>query len=213
MEEHMTFAVGDISLEGLFSAPSTPPSTGAVICHPHPQYGGEMRNNVVSALTLAFQEAGIATLRFNFRGVGQSGGSHGEGEAEVEDVKAAVTALLERQPVSTVVVAGYSFGSVVGLRAGAEDERVHTLIGVALPIGFRDPSFLLTANKPTLLVSGDNDNFSPIPGLQELIENMPAPKKLVTLPGVDHFFWGHESAVAHAAVEFLGQQEGGGERA
>ena len=176
MEEHMTFAVGDISLEGLFSAPSAPPSIGAVICHPHPQYGGEMRNNVVSALTLAFQEAGIATLRFNFRGVGQSGGSHGEGEAEIEDVKAAVTALLARQPVSTVVVAGYSFGSVVGLRAGAEDERVHTLIGVALPIGFRDPSFLLTANKPTLLVSGDNDNFSPIPGLQELIEKCPRPK-------------------------------------
>ena len=203
MEEHITFAVGDISLEGLFSSPQAPPSIGAVICHPHPQYGGEMRNNVVSALTAAFQAAGFATLRFNFRGVGQSGGSHGEGEAEVEDVKAAVTELLNRQAVSTVVVAGYSFGSSVGLRAGAEDDRVRKLIGVALPIGFRDPSFLLTANKPTLLISGDNDNFSPIPGLQELLEKMPEPKKLVTLPGVDHFFWGQEGAVAKAAVEFL----------
>ncbi len=213
MEEHITFPVGTISLEGLFSSPSTAPSIGAVICHPHPQYGGEMRNNVVSTLTLAFQEAGIATLRFNFRGVGQSGGSHGEGEAEIEDVKAAVTDLLKRQPVSTVVVAGYSFGSVVGLRAGAEDERVHTLIGVALPIGFRDPSFLLTAKKPTLLVSGDNDNFSPISGLQELVEKMSDPKKLVVLAEVDHFFWGQESAVARAAVEFLRQQEKSGARA
>lgn len=206
MEEQMTFPVGDISLEGLFSSPPTAPSIGAVICHPHPQYGGEMRNTVVSALTLAFQEAGLATLRFNFRGVGHSGGSHGEGEAEVEDVKAAVTALLTRQPVSRVVVAGYSFGSLVGLRAGAEDERVGVLIGVALPVGFRDPSFLLTANKPTLLISGDTDTFSPIPELQQLVEKMPDPKKLVTLAGVDHFFWGQERAAAQAAVEFVQAQ-------
>ena len=202
----MTFPVGDISLEGLFSSPPTAPSIGAVICHPHPQYGGEMRNTVVSALTLAFQEAGLATLRFNFRGVGHSGGSHGEGEAEVEDVKAAVTALLTRQPVSRVVVAGYSFGSLVGLRAGAADERVGVLIGVALPAGFRDPSFLLTANKPTLLISGDTDTFSPIPELRQLVEKMPDPKKLVTLAGVDHFFWGQERAAAQAAVEFVQAQ-------
>ncbi len=203
MEEHITFPVGDITLEGLFSSPAQTPAQGAVICHPHPQYGGEMRNNVVSALSAAFQEAGIATLRFNFRGVGQSGGSHGEGEAEVEDVKAAVTDLLNRQAVSSVIVSGYSFGSIVGLRAGAEDERVHRLIGIALPIGFRDPSFLVTANKPTLLISGDKDNFSPIPGLQELVEQMSEPKKLLVLPGVDHFFWGHEGVAAKAAVEFL----------
>ena len=207
MEEHITFPVGDITLEGLFSSPAQTPAQGAVICHPHPQYGGEMRNNVVSALSAAFQEAGIATLRFNFRGVGQSGGSHGEGEAEVEDVKAAVTDLLNRQAVSSVIVSGYSFGSIVGLRAGAEDERVHQLIGVALPIGFRDPSFLITANKPTLLISGDNDNFSPIPGLQELVEQMSEPKKLLVLPGVDHFFWGQEGVAAKAAVEFLQREE------
>ena len=207
MEEHITFPVGDITLEGLFSSPAQTPAQGAVICHPHPQYGGEMRNNVVSALSAAFQEAGIATLRFNFRGVGQSGGSHGEGEAEVEDVKAAVTDLLNRQAVSSVIVSGYSFGSIVGLRAGAEDERVHQLIGIALPIGLRDPSFLITANKPTLLISGDNDNFSPIPGLQELVEQMSEPKKLLVLPGVDHFFWGHEGVAAKAAVEFLQREE------
>lgn len=203
MEEHITFPVGDITLEGLFLAPPETPAMGSVICHPHPQYGGEMRNNVVSALTVAYQEAGIATLRFNFRGVGKSGGSHGEGEAELEDVKAAVTELLHHRAVSTVIVSGYSFGSIVGLRAGAEDERVHQLIGVALPIGFRDPSFLVSANKPTLLISGDNDNFSPIPELQGLVERMSEPKKLVVLPGVDHFFVGQEGLAATAAVEFL----------
>ena len=100
MEEHITFPVGDdddaIVLEGLFSTPGAP-TIGAVLCHPHPLYGGEMRNNVVSALANSFQEENIATLRFNFRGVGQSQGKHDEGVAECDDVKAAVTALLDRQ--------------------------------------------------------------------------------------------------------------------
>jgi hypothetical protein len=197
------FPVGDITLEGLFWTPGQTPTIGAVLCHPHPLYGGEMRNNVVSALAEAFQQAGVATLRFNFRGVGRSGGEHGGGEAEVEDVKAAVTYLLSRQAVPTVVVAGYSFGSMVGLQAGAADPRVHKLIGVAFPVGFRDPSFLLSVTKPKLLISGDHDNYSPIPALQNLLAQLPDPKQLVVISGADHFFWGQEGEVAKAAVEFL----------
>jgi len=162
-----------------------------------------MHNNIVSALVDAFQVAGIATLRFNFRGVGNSEGEHDEGNAEVDDVKGAVTYLLSRQAVPTVVVAGYSFGSMVGLRAGTDDSRVHKLIGVALPIGMRDASFLLNANKPTLLISGDHDNYSPVPGLNDLVAKLPAPKSLVIVDGADHFFWGLEGKVAKAAVEFL----------
>ena len=145
----------------------------------------------------------IATLRFNFRGVGQSGGQHGEGEAELEDVKAAVTALLDRQAVSHVVVAGYSFGSMVGLRAGANDGRVHTLIGVAFPIGLRDPSFLLDVTKPILLISGDRDDYSPIPDLTDLFSKMREPKQLEIVARADHFFMGREGDVAKTAVEFL----------
>jgi alpha/beta superfamily hydrolase len=203
VEEHVTFPVGDITLEGLFWAPLQTPAIGVVLCHPHPLYGGDMHNNVVSALADTLQQAGVATLRFNFRGVGRSGGEHGGGEAEGEDVKAAVTYLLSRQAVPTVVVAGYSFGSMVGLRAGAADSRVHKLVGVALPLGFRDPSFLLTVTKPKLLISGDRDNYSPIPGLQSLFAKLPEPKVLVTVQGADHFFWGQEGEVAKAAVEFL----------
>jgi len=203
MEEQVTFPAGEITLEGLFWTPPQTPSLGAVLCHPHPLYGGEMHNNIVSALADALQQMGVATLRFNFRGVGRSSGEHSGGEAEVEDVKAAVTYLLSRQAVPTVVVAGYSFGSMVGLRAGTADPRVHKLIGVALPLGFRDPSFLLTAGKPTLLISGDRDNYSPLPGLQSLFAKLPEPKALVTVTGADHFFWGQEDEVARAAVEFL----------
>lgn len=203
MEEHVMFPAGEITLEGLFATPAQTPTIGAVVCHPHPLYGGEMHNNVVSALVDAFQKAGLATLRFNFRGVGKSGGSHGEGEAELEDVKAAVSYLLSRQQAQTVVVAGYSFGSMVGLQAGATDPRVHKLIGVAFPLGFRDPSFLLNVAKPKLLISGDRDNYSPIPALQNLLGQLPDPKQLVIVKGADHFFWGQEDQIATAAVEFL----------
>ena len=203
MEAHVTFQVGDIMLEGLLWIPSQPPSIGVVLCHPHPLYGGEMHNNVVTALAEAFQQAGMMTLRFNFRGVGQSGGTHGGGEAEVEDVQAAVAYLLSRQAVPTVAVAGYSFGSMVGLRAGASDARVHTLVGVALPIGMRDASFLLTSQKPVLLISGERDDISPLPALQELIAKLAEPKRLLTIPGADHFFLGQERQVAQAAVAFL----------
>lgn len=203
MEEQIVFPVGEISLEGLYAASTSASPVGAVVCHPHPLYGGEMNNNIVTALIQAFQHAGMATVRFNFRGVGRSGGSHDQGNGEVEDVKAAVTYLLSRQAVSTVIVAGYSFGSMVGLRAGAADERVHKLIGVALPMGFGDPSFLLPSPKPKLLISGDNDNYCPLPALNEFFAKLAEPKTLVTVAGADHFFGGQEGEVAKAAMGFV----------
>ena len=203
MEEQITFPVGALALEGLFSMPAHPPACGVVVCHPHPLYGGNMRNNVVTALTEAFQQAGMLTLRFNFRGVGRSQGQHDQGETEVDDVRAAVTYVLSRQAVATVAVVGYSFGAMVGLRAGASDSRVHCLVGVALPVGRRDASFLLTAHKPTLLISGDQDDISPLATLQELVASLPEPKQLVTISGADHFFWGQERQTAQAVVTFL----------
>ena len=209
MEEHITFPVGEgstaLTLEGLLSTSHQAPALGAVLCHPHPLYGGDMHNNVVSALAHAFQKENIATLRLNFRGVGHSEGTHDEGLAEHEDVKAAVTALLDRQAVSTVVIAGYSFGSMVGLQAGAEDDRVHSLIGVAFPLGLRDPTFLVNVAKPVLLISGDRDTYSPIPDLTALVSEMPEPKQLETIPGADHFFMGREGEVAQVALKFLQQ--------
>ena len=203
VEESVTFQVGPLTLAGLLSMPAQPPTLGVVLCHPHPLYGGDMYNNIVSALADALQQAGAMTLRFNFRGVGKSEGVHGAGETERDDVQAAITYLLSRHAVSHVAVAGYSFGAMVGLQAGASDARVQTLIGVALPIGRRDASFLNTANKPTLLISGDQDAYSPTAALQKLVAGLPQPHKLVTIQGADHFFWGQEGDVAQAAVAFL----------
>ena len=210
MEEHITFPVGEgadaITLEGLLSTSHQAPVLGAVLCHPHPLYGGEMHNNVVSALAHAFQKENIATLRFNFRGVGRSEGTHDEGVAELRGCESGGHGpLLDRQPVSTVVVAGYSFGSMVGLQAGAQDDRVHRLIGVAFPLGFRDPAFLVSVTKPLLLISGDQDTYSPIPALTELVAKISAPKQLEVMSGADHFFMSREGEVAQAAVSFLQQ--------
>lgn len=219
-EEVVTFpAGGGITLEGLLSRPAQPAQTsaqssarssakssaktGIVVCHPHPLYGGEMRNHVVSALVDGFRRAGFATLRFNFRGVGASTGTHDDGNGEVDDVKAAVTYLLARQSVATLAVAGYSFGSWVGLRAGSLDPRVHKLIGVALPIASRDGTFLEGVTKPKLLISGDRDHISPLDKLQRLHAKLAEPKALTIVAGADHFFGGDGDAVAAAATAFL----------
>lgn len=203
MEVPVRIPVGDISLEGLFWVPYRRPSIGVVICHPHPLFGGDMHNNVVDALTDALQAADIATLRFNFRGVGDSGGHHDDGRAEQDDVKGAVSFMLSRAEFPTVVVAGYSFGSFVGLQAGAGDPRVQKLIGIALPIARRDASFLQTVTKPKLLVSGDRDEISPMAQLKALAGKIPEPTKLSVIAGADHFFRGREDKVSSAVLSWL----------
>lgn len=203
MEETVRFPVGTISLEGRLSLPTDGRDIGVVVCHPHPLRGGDLHNNVVAGLTEGLGHARIATLRFNFRGVGNSTGVHDDGRGEEDDVKAAVTYLLSRKAFSTVVVAGYSFGSVVGLKAGSDDPRVHKLIGVALPIRTRDLSFLHAVTKPKLLISGERDNFAPTAELKALIDKTPEPKSVVMIPHADHFFGGLEGPIGEAAADFL----------
>ncbi len=199
---HVKKADTQIALEGLLSAPVSA-TAGAVICHPHPLYGGEMRNNVVTALTEAFDGSGMATLRFNFRGVGKSEGSHDEGKGECDDVTAAVTFLQAQCSLTEILVAGYSFGSVVGLQAGAKDERVDALIGLAFPLNLRDPAFLMDVKKPVFLVSGTRDDYSPIEDLKQVVSKMSVPAKLQTIDGADHFFMGREKEITATIKTFL----------
>jgi len=203
VEQHIRFPAGDVVLEGLVSLPEPAARIGVVVCHPHPLYGGEMHNNVVEGLVISLRKAGHATLRFNFRGVGGSSGEHGDGIAEIDDVRGAVSYLQQRQPFESIVVAGYSFGSMVGMRAGADDPRVDRLIGIALPIARRDASFLENTAKPKLFVSGDRDDHSPLPMLETLCARIPGPKQLVAISGADHFFRSREIEVADAALRFI----------
>jgi alpha/beta superfamily hydrolase len=148
-----TFASGDLNLEGELTLPGSC-SRGAVICHPHPQYGGDMDDPVVCAVARALQEAGHATLRFNFRGVGASTGRYGGGAGEGDDLRAAVRFLIERSGASRVTLAGYSFGAMIALQVGPDVPQVDQLIAVAPPLSFFGLDGIAACTKEKLFVVG-----------------------------------------------------------
>ncbi len=203
MEETVRIAVGDLVLDGRLAVPAGA-TAGAVVCHPHPQYGGSMDNDLVLALTQALGTAGFATLRFDFRGVGASGGSYDDGRGEVNDVRAAAALVRDRLGVSRVALVGYSFGSVMALRAGcAEPDGVTGMVAIGPPTRMLGLDFLAGCAVPTAFVTGDRDQFCPVPTLESAREKF-APASTVTLiPGADHFFGGHLAPLAARVVELV----------
>jgi uncharacterized protein len=166
----------------------------ALVCHPHPLFGGTLHNKVVFHTMKALHSFGFPVLRFNFRGAGLSQGKHDDGRGEVDDVRAALD-WLDHEFHLPLIFAGFSFGAAVGLRAACPDMRVKAIIGVGLPvapIGDRayQYGFLQSCSKPKLFVSGGHDQFGPRPQLERAVESVSEPKKLVIIEGVDHFFEG-----------------------
>ena len=171
----------------------------AVVCHPHPLFGGTMHNKVVYQTAKTLHRFGLPVLRFNFRGVGASEGKHDKGLGEQEDVSAALDFLAVEFPGVPLLVAGFSFGSWVGLRVGCGDSRVTHLIGLGLPVGdliaVRGFSYLEACNKPKLLVAGEFDQYGPPHQLNALVAQFSPQVKEQTsvaiIRGADHFFTGH----------------------
>jgi uncharacterized protein len=181
-------------LEALLNAGSPNATHAAMVCHPHPLYGGTLHNKVVFHTMKALNSFGFPVLRFNFRGTGLSEGEHANGIGEVEDVRAALD-WLENDFALPVIFAGFSFGAAVGLRAAYADERVKALIALglpAVPIETRiyDLEFLRTCTKPKLFVSGSRDQFGPPGKLEALVNTFADPKKLIRIEAGDHFFEG-----------------------
>lgn len=181
-------------LEALLNAGSEAATHAAVVCHPHPLYGGTLHNKVVFHTMKALNSFGFPVLRFNFRGTGLSKGQHDNGEGEIDDVRAALD-WLDREFHLPLIFAGFSFGAAVGLRAACPDIRVRAVIGAGLPVVPADDrvysfDFLHACAKPKLLVSGARDEFGPRPALESLVEGLPQPRKLVIIEGADHFFAG-----------------------
>jgi alpha/beta superfamily hydrolase len=189
-------------LEALLNAGSPDATHAAVVCHPHPLYGGTLHNKVVFHTTKALNSFGFPVLRFNFRGTGLSEGEHASGTGEVEDVRAALD-WLEREFTLPIIFAGFSFGAAVGLRVAYSNDRVDALIALGLPavaVAVRtevrnedrvyDFEFLRACAKPKLFVSGSRDQFGPMGKLEALVNTFADPKKLVRIEAGDHFFEG-----------------------
>ncbi len=178
-------------IEALLWTTSNPhPGFSALVCHPHPLFGGTMHNKVVYQAAKALHRSGAPVLRFNFRGVGLSEGIHDEGRGERDDVRTALDYLATEFPGLPILLAGFSFGSSVGLRVGCRDPRVHELIGLGLPVDNVDMSFLQSCDKPKLILQGGNDQFGSRAKLEALYATLPEPKRLEIFDGADHFFAG-----------------------
>ena len=175
----------------------------ALVCHPHPLFGGTMHNKVVFHAAKALDALGIAVLRFNFRGAGLSEGSHDQGSGELDDVRSALEFLGEEFPGTPLLVAGFSFGCWVGLRVGCEDARVEKLIGIGAPVNSSDFSYLAQCVKPKLFVQGSNDQFGEVGKLRQMVAALPGENELVVVDGVDHFFTGKIEELGQAVTGWL----------
>ncbi len=205
-EEKVLIPSQGIHLEGLLSIPEAFSTKGGVIlCHPHPQYGGDMHNPVISTAAGAAFEEGYSTLRFNFRGVGRSGGSYSDGVGEREDVKGAIDYLLTVLNPSNLplILVGYSFGAWAGLSAVVQDDRMMGMVAIAPPLELYDFGFLEGSRKRKLLMAGDRDFFCPMTLLENWFENLEEPKSLAIIEGADHFFFSHHHLIIEPLRKFF----------
>lgn len=163
----------------------------ALLCHPHPLFGGTMHTRILFHMNRALNEMGLPVLRFNFRGVGRSGGEHDQGRGEVEDARAALAFLRQRYPLP-IVLGGFSFGSAVVLdllEQGATPEIERALV-VGVPAGRRPISVPQRWQGPKLFISGTRDEFGSVAQIHACFTTMPEPKRLLLLDQADHFLTG-----------------------
>jgi hypothetical protein len=193
-------------LEAIYRPQTETAERVALVLHPHPQFGGTMHNKVVYRAAQALQECGFVTLRINFRGTGYSTGAYDEGRGETDDARVALDYLLAQQPQACeVIIAGFSFGSVVGLRLGCADARVHRLIAIGAPAKSYDLNFLAPCTKPKLFIHGAEDEIAPLAPLAELLDRLPPDNdsRLVRIPGAGHFFDDQLDELMQAIVDYV----------
>jgi alpha/beta superfamily hydrolase len=199
-EQPISFNAGRLQLEGLLYL--APGAQGVVITHPHSLYGGSLYNNVVEALVRAYQQHGYTTLRFNFRGVGNSQGRYDDGEGEQQDVKAAL-AYLAGKGKTRLELTGYSFGAWVNALARPAQDPVRQMIMVAPPVNFLDFHPIPSLPKLTLVITGDRDVFAPPTGIVRLLPGWNPAARLEVIPGADHFYGNHTRALETVLNAYL----------
>jgi alpha/beta superfamily hydrolase len=202
------FPCGDITLEGeLFFPDGEGSFPGVIVCHPFPPHGGSMQSSVVTAIWQALSRYSIAALRFNFRGVGNSEGSFGEGVTEREDVKAALGYVLSTKGIDDkrIGLAGYSFGAMMSLPVALQDERVRLLALVSAPLSESNWEKLNGYKKPCLLVVGEDDQMVSLELFRKQMEKPSGTVRYHIISGADHFLGGYEEEVARIVAQFFAE--------
>ena len=192
------------TLEALLDAPATTttPQAVAIVCHPHPQYGGTMTNKVVYSLARAFNEAGAPAVRFNYRGVGASTGTYGEGNGETDDALAVFDWAAQRWPGAQLWLGGFSFGGAVAIRAAAQ-RNVVRLVTVAPAIRRVPVDASSLPQCPWLIVQGDSDELVDPNDIQQWAQALPEAPRLAMLSGVEHFFHGRLNELRQVVARWL----------
>ena len=187
----------------LLEQPAGDVRAAAVFAHPLPTHGGTMHTKGVYQGAKALARVGCAVLRFNFRGVGRSAGAWDEGRGERDDFKAAVDFMAAQFPGKELWAAGFSFGAYVALTAGAEDDRICALIGIAPPVNRYDFEAVKSSTKPKFLIHGEADELIPLKQVREFYAQLADPKELVEIDRANHLFDGQVGEVADALEDLL----------
>ena len=201
--KHVLFPCDSIQLEGVLHIPEgNGPFPAAIVCHPHPLYGGDMDNNVVMAVCTALVKKRIAALRFNFRGVGNSGGNYGDGLGEQDDLRAALDFIstLNEIDIQRLGLAGYSFGGMVALALAIRDNRVKRLALISPALPEKGWEQLKDYVLPKLILVGDNDTSVPYRPFRRFFGD---DRHYQVVAGADHFWVGFEPLITDKIARFL----------
>ncbi len=196
---------GEIRLEAEYFQPKKNQVNSTVlICHPHPEYGGNMYNNVVSGVFNNLIKNNISCLRFNFRGVGSSTGNHSEGSGELSDVIACIDFLINKKKYENIIICGYSYGAAIGCSAINHSNKVIGYISISFPWDFMGPKFkeLSQSTKEKLFIQGNRDTIASYENFETHYSFYHEPKKKFIIDGGDHFYRGHEEHIAQEVLKF-----------
>lgn len=196
------------NIEALLDTPATSTANAvAVICHPHPLHGGTMTNKVVHTLSKAFNDVGAPAVRFNYRGVGASAGTYGDGDGETQDALAVLDWAAQRWPGAQLWLGGFSFGGAVAIRASvASSHAVERLVTVAPAIRRVTVDASTPPRCPWLIVQGDRDELVDAADIQQWVQGLPVQPRLALLSGVEHFFHGRLNDLRTTVVSWLGTE-------
>jgi alpha/beta superfamily hydrolase len=174
-----------------------------VFAHAHPLYRGTMHMKAVYQASKALSRVGVASLRFNFRGVGSSKGTHDGGPGEMDDYRAALEFMATRYPGVPLWAAGFSFGAWIAWNVAIDDPRVPVLLGIGLPVNRFDFSPVASSDKAKFLIHGELDELISVREIRKFYADLHEPKELVVIDGADHLFDGKTSEVGEAIEDLL----------